>query len=105
MGRNQIGALTVRALDSTDPQLLRPGATLFGSLDKFGLGLCAELGSHGQPARAEHGGLGGHFQHLFLDRSREKLCAVLMTQMLPGLADGPQKLLADFDRAVYASRR
>jgi len=39
----------------------------------------------------------------WIDRDK-KACAVLMTQMLPFLDDGPQALMDDFGRAVYAWR-
>jgi CubicO group peptidase (beta-lactamase class C family) len=37
----------------------------------------------------------------WIDRER-KVCAVLMTQMLPGVDPGALKTIEDFDRAVYA---
>lgn len=39
----------------------------------------------------------------WIDRDR-RICVVLMTQMLPFLDDGPQALVDEFERAVYAWR-
>ena len=46
----------------------------------------------------------GIFNTFFwIDRDK-KVCAVLMTQLLPFLDDGSKALVDDFDRAVYAWR-
>ena len=44
----------------------------------------------------------GIFNTFFWVDREKGICAVLMTQMMPGLDEGPRKLLEDFDRAVYA---
>lgn len=105
MGRNQIGTLGVRLLPSLVPQLVRDGAVLPGGLDKFGLG----FGLNSKPGTSGRGvntlAWSGVYNTFFwIDRERQ-VGAVLMTQLLPYLDQGPQKLLEDFDRAVYARHR
>jgi methyl acetate hydrolase len=46
----------------------------------------------------------GIFNTFFWIDREKRVGAVLMSQMLPGLDPGPQKLLEDFDRTVYAWR-
>jgi CubicO group peptidase (beta-lactamase class C family) len=104
MGQNQIGELEVRPFSSLAPQLARDNAALPGGLDKFGLGFALNT----QPLEKGRGAntlsWAGIFNTFFwIDRDK-KLCAVLMTQMSPGLDEGPRTLLEDFDRAVYAWR-
>ena len=101
MGQNQIGIHTLRPFSSVMPELICDGTTLPGGLDKFGLGFALN-------SRASDGGRGantmswaGIYNTFFwIDRER-KVCAVLMSQMLPGADAGALKLAGDFDRAVY----
>ena len=101
MGQNQIGIHTLRPFSSVMPELVGDGTTLPGGLDKFGLGFALN-------SRASDGGRGantmswaGIYNTFFwIDRER-KVCAVLMSQMLPGADAGALKLAGDFDRAVY----
>ena len=104
MGRNQIGELNLRPFSSLVPPLAKDGAALPGGLDKFGLGFALN-------SRAQENGRGantmswaGIFNTFFWIDREQRLSAVLMTQMSPGLDDGPAGLLADFDKAVYAWR-
>ena len=101
MGRNQIGDLTLRPFPSLLPQLATDGAVLPGALDKFGLGfaLNAKAIEHGRGARTL--AWAGIFNTFFWIDREKKVCAVLMSQMSPGLDEGPRRLLEDFDRAVY----
>jgi CubicO group peptidase (beta-lactamase class C family) len=46
----------------------------------------------------------GIFNTFFWIDREKQVGAVLMSQMLPGLDPGPQKLIEDFDKAVYTSR-
>ena len=104
IGQNQIGDLTIRPFASLIPQLATDGATLPGALDKFGLGFALNTSSVGTERGANTMSWAGIFNTFFwIDRERQ-VGAVLMSQMLPGLDPGPQKLLEDFDRAVYARR-
>ena len=43
----------------------------------------------------------GIFNTFFWIDREKKVCAVLMSQMSPGLDEGPRSLLEDFDKAVY----
>jgi len=104
MGQNQIGALALRPMPSFMPQLAKDRAELPGHPEKFGLGFALN------PAPLENGRgartltWAGIFNTFFwIDRDKG-VCAVLMTQMLPFFEDGPQALVYDFDRAVYAWR-
>lgn len=104
MGRNQIGELTLRPLPSLVPQLAKDRAPMPGRPDKFGLGFAMNT----QPLEKGRGAntlswAGLYNTFFWIDRDK-KVCAVLMTQMLPFFEDGPQALMDDFDRAVYAWR-
>jgi len=102
MGRNHIGDLSLRPFPSLMPQLATDGAVLPGGLEKFGLGFALNTRAieHGRGARTLT--WAGIFNTFFwVDRER-KVCAVLMSQMSPGLDEGPRRLLEDFDQAVYA---
>lgn len=103
MARNQIGDLTLRPIPSLLPQLLRDGAILPGSLDKFGLGFAINSKEIGNGRGANTMAWAGVFNTFFWIDREKKVCAVLLTHMSPFLDDGPRKLLEDFDRAVYAS--
>jgi len=86
------------------PQFARDGAALPGGLDKFGLGFALNT----QPLEKGRGAntlsWAGIFNTFFWIDREKKVSAVLMTQMSPGLDDGPRTLLEGFDRAVYAWR-
>jgi CubicO group peptidase (beta-lactamase class C family) len=104
MGRNQIGELGLRPVTSFMPQLVKDGAKMPGLPDKFGLGFALNT----QPLEKGRGAntiswAGIYNTFFWIDRDK-KVCSVLMTQMLPFLDDGPQALVDDFDRAVYAWR-
>ncbi|HEV8533989.1 MAG TPA: hypothetical protein VGT00_21410, partial [Methylomirabilota bacterium] len=75
-----------------------------GQPDKFGLGFALNTRPIEKGRGASTLSWAGIFNTFFwIDRDK-KVCAVLMTQMLPFLEDGPQALVNDFDRAVYAWR-
>ncbi len=104
MGRNQLGELQLRLPESVVPQLAKVGAVLPGSLDKFGLGFALNTKAVEKGRGASTLSWAGIYNTFFwIDRDK-KVCAVLMTQVLPFLDDGPKALLEDFDRAVYAWR-
>jgi CubicO group peptidase (beta-lactamase class C family) len=104
MASNQIGDFTVQPFRSLMPELMKDSAALPGGLDKFGLGFAinsrAVLNGRGANTMA----WAGIFNTFFWVDREKGLCAVLMTQMMPGLDDGPRQLLEDFDRAVYSRR-
>jgi len=104
MGQNQIGELGLASVQSVMPQVVRVGAELPGRPDTFGFGfaLNAKALANGRGANTMSWA-GIHNTFFWIDRDKA-LCAVLMTQMLPFLDDGPQALIRDFDRAVYAWR-
>jgi methyl acetate hydrolase len=83
-------------------QLAKDGATLPGSLDKFGLGFAINSSAIQNGRGASTMSWAGIFNTFFWVDREKKVCAVLMTHMSPFLDDGPRKLLEDFDRAVYA---
>jgi methyl acetate hydrolase len=102
MGQNQIGIFTLRPFSSVMPELLRDGFSLPGGLDKFGFGfaLNSRALDNGRGANTmSWAGINNTF--FWIDREK-KVCAVLMSQMLPFGDAGPAKLGEDFDRAVYA---
>lgn len=103
MGRNQIGELAIRPFASLVPQLARDGASLPGALDKFGLGFALNTKLVQNGRRANTMSWAGIFNTFFWIDREKKVCAVLMTQMSPGLDEGPRALLEEFDRAVYAA--
>lgn len=105
MGQNQIGTLEPRPISSLMPQLAKDGAGLPGGLDKFGLGFALNSRPLEKGRGANTMSWAGIYNTFFWIDREKKLCAVLMTQMLPGLDDGPRTLLEDFDRAVYAWRQ
>ncbi|MBI5280124.1 MAG: beta-lactamase family protein [Candidatus Solibacter usitatus] len=103
MGQNQIAGLTIKPFTSLLPQLATDGAALPGGLDKFGLGFALnsqKAGGRGVNTMA----WAGIFNTFFWIDTENQICAVLMSQMSPGLDDGPRRLLEDFDRAVYTWR-
>jgi methyl acetate hydrolase len=104
MGTNQIGDLTIRPFASLIPQVATDGATLPGALDKFGLGFALNSKSAGTPRGVNTLSWAGIFNTFFWIDREKHVAAVLMSQMLPGLDPGAQKLLEDFDRAVYEWR-
>lgn len=104
MGRNQLGELELRLPTSVMPQLLKVGPVLPGNLDAFGLGFALNSRQVEKGRGASTLSWAGIFNTFFwIDRDK-KVCAVLLTQVLPFLDDGPKALLEDFDRAVYAWR-
>jgi CubicO group peptidase (beta-lactamase class C family) len=104
MGRNQIGELLLRPLPSLVPQLAKDRAAMPGQPDKFGLGFAMNT----QPLEKGRGAntlsWAGIYNTFFWIDHDKNVCAVLMTQMLPFLDDGPKALMDDFGRAVYAWR-
>jgi methyl acetate hydrolase len=103
MARNHIGDLTVRTMPILVPQLAKNGATLPGSLDKFGLGVAINSSAIKNGRGANTMSWAGIFNTFFWIDREKKVCAVLMIHMSPFLDDGPGKLLEGFDRAVYAN--
>ena len=73
-----------------------------GGLDKFGLGFALNTKAQEQGRGANAMAWAGVFNTFFWIDPEKKVCAVLMTQMSPGLDDGPRTLLAEFERAAYA---
>ncbi|MET0212854.1 MAG: serine hydrolase domain-containing protein [Vicinamibacterales bacterium] len=104
MGKNQIGELKIPATPSLIPQLAADGAVLPGSLDKFGLGFALNTKPTDNGRAPNTMSWGGIYNTFFWIDREKHVGAVLMTQMLPFLDPGPQKLIEDFDRAVYARR-
>ena len=101
MGQNQIGIHTLRPFSSVMPELVGDGTTLPGGLDKFGLGFALNSRASDSGRGANTMSWAGIYNTFFwIDRER-KVCAVLMSQMLPGADAGALKLAGDFDRAVY----
>lgn len=105
MGQNQIGELVVHPFLSLTPSLMRDGAALPGGLDKFGLGFALNTKAPDKGRGANTMAWAGIYNTFFWIDREKKVSAVLMTQMLPGMEDGPLTLLEEFDRAVYAWRK
>jgi CubicO group peptidase (beta-lactamase class C family) len=104
MATNQIGDLMVRPFRSLMPQLATDGAVLPGALDKFGLGFALNSRAVAKGRGTNTLAWAGIFNTFFWIDREKGVCAVLMTQMSPGLDEGPRKLLEDFDRGVYSAR-
>jgi CubicO group peptidase (beta-lactamase class C family) len=104
MGRNQIGDLALRPMPSFMPQLAKDRAELPGRPEKFGLGFALNSSAIEKGRGAGTLAWAGIFNTFFWIDREKGVCAVLMTQMLPFFEDGPQALVYDFDRAVYAWR-
>ena len=104
MGQNQIGERELRLATSVVPQLAKPGAVLPGDLNKFGLGFALNTRPLAKGRGANTLSWAGIYNTFFWIDREKKVCAVLLTQVLPFLDDGPKALLEDFDRAVYAWR-
>lgn len=101
MGANQIGALNIRPFASLVPSLATDNASLPGELDKFGLGFALNSKSIPESRGANTMSWAGIFNTYFWIDREKKVCAVVMTQLSPGLDPGPKQLFHDFDRAVY----
>jgi CubicO group peptidase (beta-lactamase class C family) len=102
MGRNQIGERMMRPATSLIPSFVRTVSVLPGRPDRFGLGFALNTTAveRGRGALTMSWS-GVHNTFFWIDREK-KVSAVLLTQMLPFLEEGPQALIDDFDRAVYA---
>ena len=103
MRRNQIGDLSLVELKSQIPQLFRTGGTLPGSLDKFGFGFAINTRAVPDGRAAGSMAWAGIFNTFYWIDPERKTTAVLMMQLLPFLDEMPQKVLEDFERAVYAT--
>jgi methyl acetate hydrolase len=104
MGRNEIGELSLRPMPSMIPQLARDRPALPGRPDKFGFGFAMNSTPLEKGRGANTLSWSGIFNTFFWIDRDNGVCAVLMTQVLPFFEDGPQALMNDFDRAVYAWR-
>jgi len=105
MMENQIGALNLRPIRSTMPQLAADNAQVPGGLDKFGLGFALNSKGIANGRGANTGAWAGIYNTFFwVDREKD-VAAVLMTQMLPGMDPSALQLMQEFDAAVYASRQ
>ncbi|MBK5293231.1 MAG: beta-lactamase family protein [Acidobacteriia bacterium] len=102
MGQNQIGALGLHPLRSMIPQFAKDNAVLPGALDKFGFGFALNSKAIEKGRGANTLAWAGIFNTYFWIDREKKVCAVLLSQMSPGLDDGPAKLLEELDQAVYA---
>jgi CubicO group peptidase (beta-lactamase class C family) len=104
MGRNQLGERRLQRSVSLMPQLVRTVPSLPGRPDTFGLGFALNSAPLEKGRGANTMSWSGvHNTFFWIDRDR-KLCAVLLTQVLPFMDEGAQALIDDFDRAVYAWR-
>ena len=103
MFRNQIGSLTLVPLKSMLPQLAKDPIRVPGSLDKFGLGFAINTNAvEGGRSAGSLAWAGIYNTYFWIDPSR-KLCAVLMTQILPFSDDAAIATFDQFERAVYAN--
>jgi methyl acetate hydrolase len=102
MGRNQIGELTLHPFRSFIPNLATDNAVLPGGLDKFGLGFALNTKALGNDRSANTMSWAGIFNTFFWVDREKKVCAVLMTQMSPGMDKGPAQLMKDYEAAVYS---
>jgi methyl acetate hydrolase len=103
MRKNQIGELQLSPLHSIMPDFATDNAVLPGGLDKFGLGFALNSLPGPQGRDAFSMAWAGIFNTFFWIDPEKKVCAVLMSQMLPGLDPGPAATLKDFEKAVYDS--
>ena len=103
MGRNQIGELTVHIpIPSVMPELLVDKATMPGGIDTFGLGfaLNSKALDNGRGVNTMSW-LGINNTYFWIDREK-KVCAVIMSQMLPCLDLGPLRTVEEFERILYS---
>jgi CubicO group peptidase (beta-lactamase class C family) len=103
MRKNQIGGLQMAPLHSLMPQLLTDNSVVPGGIDKFGLGFALNSlpGPRGRDAYSM--AWAGIYSTYFWIDPEKKVCAVLMSQMLPFLDPGSATVLPDFEKAVYDS--
>jgi len=103
MRKNQIGDLQMAPLHSLMPQLLTDNAVLPGGIDKFGLGFALNSlpGPRGRDAYSM--AWAGIYNTYFWIDPEKKVCAVLMSQMMPFMDPGPGAAFPDFEKAVYDS--
>ena len=103
MSRNQIGELTLTALHPQIPMVAKEPIHIPGNLDKFGLG----FGINSKPVEGARsaGSLSwaGIFNTYFWIDPEQKLCAVILTQILPFSDDPVIATAEEFERAVYAN--
>jgi methyl acetate hydrolase len=105
MGKNQIGELAVRPMPSLMPQLAVDRAELPGAPDKFGLGFALNTKSMDTPRGVNTLSWAGIFNTFFWIDREKQIGAVLMTQMVPFMEPGVERLLTDFERTVYERTR
>jgi len=105
MSRNQIGAIELTPMRSLAPQFAKDPIRIPGSMTKFGLG----FGITAQPVPGGRStgsfAWAGIFNTFFWIDPQQKVCAVLMMQVLPFTDDAPYSVAEEFERAVYASTR
>jgi methyl acetate hydrolase len=104
MGSNQIGALTLNPVRSLIPMFIVDSAVMPGSLDKFGLGFALNSRPAGGRAANTMAWAGVYNTFFWIDRDKQ-IGGVFLTHMLPAMDPGPQKVLEEFDRAVYAWKK
>jgi CubicO group peptidase (beta-lactamase class C family) len=104
MGSNQIGSLPLREMSSVIPQLAASGAPIPGEPDKFSFGFALNSKPTSNGRGVNTMSWGGIYNTFFWIDREKQLAAVLMTQMLPFLEAGPNRLINEFERAVYATR-
>jgi len=103
MGRNQVGDLSLpQSFSSVMPEVMTDGSSPPIKFDKFGLGFAL----NSRALDSGHGAntmswVGIYNTFFWIDREK-KVCAVLLSQMLPYGDPGPKRLVKDFYRAVYA---
>lgn len=103
MSRNQLGELTLVPLHSQNPMVAKDPIRIPGGLDRFGLG----FGINSKPVEGGRsaGSLSwaGIFNTYFWIDPQQKLCAVILTQILPFSDDAVIATAEEFERAVYAN--
>jgi methyl acetate hydrolase len=102
MTRNQIGDLTLPEMRSFIPEAAKDPIRIPGSLDKFGLGFA--INTKPVEGGRSSGSLAwaGLYNTFFWIDPAQKMCAVILMQILPFTDDAAVSALENFERAVYA---
>jgi CubicO group peptidase (beta-lactamase class C family) len=103
MMRNQIGGLHAGAMKSMQPNVSSDVDTHPGGVDKWGLGFLLQgPGTTGMRQEGSMSWAGIYNTYFWIDPHRG-IAGVVMMQYLPFFDKDAIGLLADFERAIYAS--
>ena len=105
MGRNQIGAVGVRALKTAQPALSMDFSFIDDGKDKWGLGFLitsAHVAGKRSAGSLSWGGIDNTY--FWIDPQRG-ICGVILMQFLPFADTGALQAFAGFEKAVYQAQQ